>query len=90
MRFSHIVYIEVMGHRVVYHADEDLQEWNNLNDLEKKLPADSFVRISQSYIVNLCYVTGTKGFEVYIAGQTLPLSRARKTELLQKLTDFVS
>lgn len=64
LSLSQIAYVEIVGHRVIYHADETVEEWGSLNAVEKRLPADSFVRIGSSYIVNLRYVTGVKGYEV--------------------------
>jgi len=63
-----------------------------LNSLEKVLDPDAFVRIHRSYLINLAYVTKfntSEGYEVTLKnGQTFPVSRRKKDELLESLSSY--
>ena len=56
-----------------------------LKDMEAKLPSHPFVRIHRSYIVNLRNIDEVTSQNVSIGGNTLPVSKAFKEELLQRL-----
>lgn len=56
-----------------------------LKDMEAKLPSHPFIRIHRSYIVNLGNIDEVTNQNVSIAGETLPVSKAFKDELLQRL-----
>lgn len=85
---SDIRYVEVFDHNLVYHTvDGDYQTLDSLGKLESVLP-DSFVRCNRSYLVNLQYVDGVKDNYVLIGQDKLKIGRTRKTEFMQKLSDF--
>lgn len=49
-----ICFIESMGHDIIIHAnDGTYNSWDRLKALEQVLPADRFLRVSNSAIVNL-------------------------------------
>lgn len=50
----------------------------NMRDLERKLPAHLFIRIHQSYIVNMQYVESILNDKVSIGGEYLPISQSYK------------
>lgn len=60
-----------------------------LKDMEKELPMERFLRIHVSYTVALAriqrYVRGTGGYVVLDSGEQLPVSRAHKDELMERL-----
>lgn len=60
-----------------------------LKDVEADLPVDRFMRIHASHLVALPfvqrYVRGAGGYVVLPNGEQLPVSRAKKDELLQRL-----
>jgi len=60
-----------------------------LKDIEAELPADRFLRVHASHLVALPfvvrYVRGNGGYVVLPSGEQLPVSRAKKDELLDRL-----
>lgn len=87
---SKIYYIEVSRHNLVYHTEEgDFNERGTLSGLAKQLAGENFVLCNVCFLVNLKYVTEIIGDNVTVAGHTLKISRARKKEFLQSLTNFL-
>ena len=60
-----------------------------LKDVERELPDDRFLRIHQSHLVAIDkvvrYVRGQGGYVVLSTGSEIPVSRARKDDLLRAL-----
>ncbi len=60
-----------------------------LKDVEKELPAKDFMRIHQSHVVALGkiekYVRGSGGYVVLAGAKQVPVSRAKKDDLLSAL-----
>lgn len=55
-----------------------------LGELERVLPADQFVRVHRSYMVNLEYVDRLLGNTIYIGKQDIPVSPAYRASLLSR------
>lgn len=87
---SEIMYVEAVAHRITVHLPErEIVFSGTLSAIEKLLPPDRFVRCYQSYIVNLKFVTGYDLNDVKLSnGIMIPLSRSRKKEVTQKLSEL--
>lgn len=86
---SDIYYIESVQHKVIYHlADEEIETWDSLDKVEKKVPPERFARCGTSYLVNLAYVLSVRGNEVTLPHAVLPVSRLKKKEFIESLTRF--
>lgn len=59
-----------------------------LKDIEKKLPKESFLRIHRSYVVNLSHVDEVAGTHVVILKKAIPLSKAMRGKLMNRLQTF--
>lgn len=85
---SNIRYIEVADHQLIYHTVEgDFYEFGTLRKLESEL-GDSFARCNHCYLVNLAYVDGTKEDCILVGKDTLKISRAKKKQFMQMLSDY--
>ncbi|MBP5177935.1 MAG: response regulator transcription factor [Clostridia bacterium] len=86
-----IKYVEVVGHKVIYHMVDGKKEGNTpLRDVESRLPKDKFRRCGRSYLVNLRNVSYVDSKHVYVGGEKLPLSRSRKEEFISALHEYVA
>lgn len=86
-----LLYIEVRGHWLSMHlSDEVIEISGSLQQMEEKLAGQPFVRSSNSYLVNLRYVKNMRRDAVTLGAEELPLSRGRRAEFLQKLSDYMS
>jgi len=87
---SEIHYVEVIGHKLIYHtADGVLETTGSLKDLEQKLLNADFAKCNNCYLVNLCYVTSLQGFTVTVAGEELQVSHPRRKEFKRALNDYL-
>lgn len=56
-----------------------------LNDIENALPSEDFVRVHQSFLVNLKYIKKVLNYNVIMSnGMTIPIARIRFSEVKQK------
>lgn len=84
-----IRYVEVMGHSLVYHCkDEDLTCRGQLIEAEKALNLPNFMKCNKCYLVNLDYVTGFKNDEMIIGNESISVSRRRKKEIMQRVSEY--
>jgi len=60
VKFENIIYLESMGEYVRIHTTEGktLTALYRLKNMEAALPADTFMRVHRSYIVNLRRIAG--------------------------------
>lgn len=87
---SKIYYIEVSRHYLIYHTKEgSIKARGTLDSLEKQLSGGNFVRCNVCYLVNLKYVSEVSGDNLIVGGETLKISRARKKEFMQSLTNYL-
>lgn len=85
---SNIRYIEVANHQLIYHTTEgDFCQFGTLRKLENEL-GDGFARCNHCYLVNLGYVDGTREDCVLLGADTLKISRAKKKQFMQMLSDY--
>jgi two-component system, LytTR family, response regulator len=84
VRIDSVIWMESAGNYVIIHTIGDnhiLRE--TLNDLEQRLPRESFLRVSRSAIVNLHHLSALhcetgRWTAVLANGQHIPVTRARQ------------
>ena len=85
-----IRYVEVTGHSLIYHCEEeDISVGGSLDKAEQALSAPNFARCSKCYLVNLDYVTGINAESVILGKDELVVSRRRKKEFFRILTTYL-
>ena len=83
---SELKYIEALGDYVKLVTDHDsLVVLSTMKAFEQFLPKERFLRIHKSYIVNLDRVQRYNSKQIELENQSLPLSRNRKTDLVEAL-----
>ena len=91
IRISHIYYVEVRDHLLIYHTDQGrMESWGKLSEVESDLAEDGFARCSTSYLVNLRHVASVEGNNVSVAGTKLPVSQRRRKPFLACVTRYLS
>ena len=84
-------YIEALGDYVKLVTDNDsLIVLSTMKTFEVILPEDRFLRIHKSYIVNLDKVLRYNSKVIELEKQQLPLSRNRKSQLIEALSASMS
>ena len=87
---AEIRYIESRSHQMIYHlADAEYEVRGRLDDLEKHLIPYGFFRSNRGYLVNLYHITAVRDDCCVIGGEMLPVSRARKAALMEKLAEIL-
>lgn len=86
VRISDIVYLESVGEYVRLHiaGSSPIVTLFRLKNMETTLPADSFMRVHRSYIVNLRRITGYAKGRIYFDGdEYVPLGEKYREQLLK-------
>lgn len=79
-----ILYIEAMQNYAILHfKNQELIIHQTMISLEESLPRDNFFRIHKSYLINTTHIDSVSGGRVFINGKGLPISRARREDLLK-------
>ncbi|BAO56482.1 LytR/AlgR family response regulator transcription factor [Nonlabens marinus] len=82
-------FIQALGDYVKLITEtESLVVLSTMKSFEKQLPAEDFLRIHKSYIVNLRRVEKFNSKAVELDSEVLPLSRNRKADLVEALSQF--
>lgn len=85
-----LLYAEVNGHYLYYHTTDGIvKQKAALRELEEKLEGLSFKRCNNCYLVNLKHVSCVKKDEIKVAEEWLKISRPRKKDFLQALTNYI-
>ncbi|HVI45348.1 MAG TPA: LytTR family DNA-binding domain-containing protein [Chitinophaga sp.] len=79
-----ILFVESMQNYVIIQTiHTKIIAYLTFKNVEQQLPADSFLRIHKSYIVNLHQVSKLDSNMVQAGGHTLPVSRSQRELLMQ-------
>ena len=90
LQVSHIKYLEVQGHYVIYHTYfGNYSVYSTLSAEEKRLPARQFVKCNRNLFVNLRYIESVGDGMCVLAGEELPISRPQKKAFVQALQNYM-
>jgi DNA-binding LytR/AlgR family response regulator len=80
-----LLYAESVGNYVsVYTDGKKIIAYLTMKSLESQLPADDFIKIHQSYLVNCAKIDAIEGNEIKIGNRSLPMSRNYR-EMVMKI-----
>ncbi len=86
IRLDDISYVESLDDYVKVHLGErSIVTRENISAFEERLPADGFVRIHRSFIINLQKVSSVSAEGVKIENKELPFGRVFKKGALERL-----
>ena len=81
-----ILYIESMGDYVKFITPgKKYITHNTIKNLETKVDPVRFMKVHRSYIVNLSRIDDIQENTLYIMGSMIPISKAHKSRVLQKI-----
>ncbi|GFI32445.1 sensory transduction protein LytR [Lachnospiraceae bacterium] len=88
-----LLYIESRLHKLEFHVMEDDMKiytmYETLNALEDRLAANKFVRIHQSYLVNIKYIKNVVRYKVVLTnGVELVIPKARYTYVKEQFISY--
>ncbi|MCC3159191.1 LytTR family DNA-binding domain-containing protein [Hymenobacter sp. 15J16-1T3B] len=87
--FDEVHYVEALGDYVhIVLGQQKLIVYSTMRAVEEKFPAQQFVRIHRSTIVNLRYVQAIDDNAVVIDGKHLPIGQTYLRDVLQRLNKF--
>ncbi|MDE6442873.1 MAG: LytTR family DNA-binding domain-containing protein [Muribaculaceae bacterium] len=87
MRIDSILYIEVRNDRVlvVRNDGEPIPSLKSLKEIEEMLPADSFMRVHRSFIVNIPQVEMVERNRIIFGKTYIPISESKREDFLSRL-----
>ncbi|WP_341475797.1 LytTR family DNA-binding domain-containing protein [Christiangramia echinicola] len=74
---GNFIYIKTINENYITHS--------TLKNIEDKLPADKFLRVHRSYIINLEMIVDIQDNSVLIDKEIIPISRRNKPQLMNRL-----
>ena len=82
MNIERILYIESILHKIIFYIVSDKRYqyrlYGKLNTIEESLKSLGFVRIHQSYLVNIRYIKMIKNYKAILTtGDVLPMSKSK-------------
>lgn len=82
-----ISFIESLNKKTIIHLCGGDEHYSSepLYALEEKLAGEPFFRCHNGYLVNLGKVTSVSSGEAHVPGRTIPVSKYRKKEFMEKL-----
>ena len=84
--YRDISYVESMKEYVAYHTPAGRTlSLGSLKNLEKELPADQFMRVHKSYIVNKQMVSTLEGNQLHVGKVKIPIGASYRERVLQDL-----
>ncbi len=86
-----IYYFEYVNRKIRLKLNsEEYYFIDKMKDLMDKMKVYNFEACHQSYLVNLKYVTGIKGYDICLEnGERIPLSQKRSSDFRKKLNKFI-
>lgn len=86
IEISSIYLITAKGDYIIIRTDdENYIVHSTLKNIEEKLPADLFLKVHRSYIINIKEIIDIEDNCVLIRKKLIPLSRPNKKELIKRL-----
>ncbi len=84
--YKDIFYIESMKEYVAYHTPAGRTlSLGSLKKLEQELPADQFIRVHKSYIVNKGKVSALEGNQIHVEGVKIPIGTSYREQVMEEL-----
>lgn len=91
LEISDIYYIESEGHTLVYCTRRgEFRSRGKMKEVEETLAPFGFFRSNKGYLVNLKHVDGVKDGCCLVCQKKLLISRSRKNEFLEALSNYMS
>lgn len=85
-----LAYIEVYGHKLIYHTTEKNYEGAGpLKTIEGERALKNFIKCNSCYLVNPDYVEKVDGYTAYVCGDALAISHPRRAEFLKALNCYL-
>lgn len=86
---ANIYYIESQGHNLIVHtASGNYESAGAMKSVEGMLGEMHFFRGNKGYLINLAHVDGVKDGCAMVKGEALLLSRSRKKDFMEALTNY--
>jgi DNA-binding LytR/AlgR family response regulator len=88
---SNILYLEVTGHKIQYHTNEEtIVATGSLTELEKRLKPNNFMRCNNCYLINPRYIKSINGMTITMKNDDeLLISHPKKKKFLKELADWL-
>lgn len=84
--FKDILYVEGMeNYVVIFTVNQKYVTLLRMKVMEETLPTQDFMRIHKSYIVSVHAISSIDGNEVIVGNKRLPISREKKSEIMERL-----
>lgn len=89
LNLREIGWMESQGHNIIIHKDkETFSIRQTVKEMEAQLEGAGFARCNSGYLVNLSHVKKVEKELVYVDDTSLPISRSRRKEFMEKLTNY--
>lgn len=86
VNYSDVLFVEAMQNYCIIHTHQrKLIAYLTLAGLEEKLPADRFLKVHKSFIINLEKVTALDGSEIIIQASRVPIGRSLKEDVVARI-----
>lgn len=83
---SDVLYLQAFGDYVkIITPNGQYVPKTTLSELENRLPSPPFIRVHRAFLVNRVHLEYLEGNQVFIRGQSIPVSKAYREEIIQWL-----
>jgi len=84
--YDDILFAEALQNYVAIHTkDKKYIAYLTFKSIEDNLPAARFLKVHKSYVIQLSKVDGIEGNDIVIGAHTIPVSRANREEIMQRI-----
>lgn len=85
-----IIYVEIKDHILIYHTtNKNYRTYGSMKNATSLLSKTIFFKCNSCYLVNMSYVTGIKGYSLFVNGEELLISHPQKPKFLKAFQAFI-